>query len=412
MPPNVRPILASKSTLTRSTLTRDFRHALAPTKLRAYAPAAYLRTPYKGVPVRERIKHWNIVPGDKVRIIGGTFQDKEVVRQVDAVDKLMNRVYIKGLTGKGGKKAKSNLQSAHYSNLQLLVGKYEFVPKDGAAPVEQNVWATRLSTSKPFYIKKHGVWVWNRYAAATIPELPKPSSEDGTALIPARKNRICIPWPKGPKIEKAKPGPYDTRSEDALEITWTPHHPGNAVDYSTLEHLYIRSLHPNASFFNPTPRAITDGASFDSDPTPFLHTQAPMEHYVAAELSNPHSRAKKQKRWQEKQAAELALKQDIFKQEMERAKRTGPTEELGGRRVKPSEAKRIAEWKWKTELTKKSTQEKYKRWVARGGLENKKRRQVRGARKLRRAHERLKNLQLGAEKNQVVPTIVSLSSKQ
>ncbi|KAG8883169.1 hypothetical protein FRB97_007104 [Tulasnella sp. 331] len=411
MPPNVRPILASKSTLTRSPLTRDFRHALAPTKLRAYAPAAYLRNPYKGVPVSERIKHWNIVPGDKVRIIGGAFQDKEVVRQVDAVDKLMNRVYIKGLTGKGGKKAKSNLQWAHYSNLQLLVGKYEFVPKDGDTPVKQNVWATRLSTSKPFYIKKHGVWVWNRYAAATIPALPTPPLEEGNALIPARKNRISIPWPKGPKVEKAKPGPYDTRPEDALEITWAPHHPGVAVDYSTLEHLYIRSLHPSASFFNPTPRSITATDS-ESSPTSFLQNQAPMEHYLAAELSNPHSRAKKQKRWQEKQATEAALQQDILKQELERAKRTGPGAELGGRRIKPSEAKRIAEWKWKTELNKRSTQEKYKRWVARGGLENKKRRQVRSARKLRRAHERLRNLQLGEEKNQVVPSIASPSSQK
>lgn len=136
-----------------------------------------------------------------------------------------------------------------------------------------------------------------------------------------------------------------------------------------------------------------------------------MEQYLAAELSNPHSRAKKQKRWQEKQAAEVVLKQDIIKQELERAKRTGPGAELGGRRVKPSEAKHIAEWKWKTELNKRSTQEKYKRWVARGGLENKKRRQVRSARKLRRAHERLRNLQLGDEKNQVVPSMKSLPQK-
>lgn len=283
------------------------------------------------------------------------------------------------------------------------------------------MWATRLSTSKPFYIKQHGTWVWNRYAAATIPALPTPAGEVQSPVVPARKNRIRIPWPKGPKTEKAKraltlrslvsvdwlilicatctlAGPYDTLPEDALEITWAPYHPKDPVDFSRLEHLYIRSLHPTASFFNPVPRPQS---SLETEPS--VEEHAPMEYLLAAELSNPHSRAKKQKRWQEKQVLHSALKDKLVTVELERARKTGPNEELSGRRVKPSEAKRIAEWKWKNEIVRREKQDKHTRWVASGGLENKKRRQIRGARKLRRAQERLRHLEIGVEKNQVVP---------
>lgn len=65
--------------------------------------------------------------------------------------------------------------------------------------VALSVWATRLSTSKPFFIRKHGVWVWDRYAAATSLALP---TSDDAADVPARKNRIRIPWPSTKKEAK------------------------------------------------------------------------------------------------------------------------------------------------------------------------------------------------------------------
>lgn len=82
---------------TKSTLTRDFKHLLAPTKLHGYASSVLVREPRPGVRQHDRIKHWNIVPGDKVRIINGPYADKNAVREVAGVNKLTNKVYIKGL---------------------------------------------------------------------------------------------------------------------------------------------------------------------------------------------------------------------------------------------------------------------------------------------------------------------------
>lgn len=82
---------------TKSTLTRDFKHLLSPTKLHGYASSVLVREPRPGVRQHDRIKHWNIVPGDKVRIINGPYADKNAVREVASVNKLTNKVYIKGL---------------------------------------------------------------------------------------------------------------------------------------------------------------------------------------------------------------------------------------------------------------------------------------------------------------------------
>ncbi|KAG8900024.1 hypothetical protein FRB99_006299 [Tulasnella sp. 403] len=386
--------LGLQNTLTSSPLTRDFRHILSPIKLHGYGIQRRLREPYRGVTVRDRIKHWNIVPGDKVRIISGPNADKDSIRQVASVDKLTNRVFIKGLPQRGSNPDNARLASEHYSNLQLLVGRFEVPSPVEASTKAENVWATRLSTSKPFYVRKHGLWIWNRYAASTSIELPSAQSTQG------RKNRVKIPWPKSPKAEKkASLGMSDTSPEDALAITWRPFHPKDIVDLTSLEHLYIQSLHPDASFFVPNvgQRYASESNYQTIDPC------LPMEVFLSAELSNPHSRTKKQARWQERERLKLALRNRFIAQELERARRTGPGNELGGRRVRPSEARRIAEWKWKLELRRQATDDRYRSWVAWGGLEQKKRRQERSVRKLRRQQERLRELVLREEKNQVVP---------
>lgn len=198
-------------------------------------------------------------------------------------------------------------------------------------------------------------------------------------------------------------GSYDTLPEDALEVTWSPVHPSTAVDFSTLEHLYIRHLHPTQSFFNPQPRQTPEASELEEELGLDLDANAPIEHFLAAELSNPHSRTKKQKRWQERLAAQAALKEQFIKREMQRARRTGPGTELGGRRITPRESRRIGTWKWQNALVKMKSEERQHRWVARGGEEARKRRQQRSARKLRRQGERLQALVLAKEKNQVVP---------
>lgn len=55
----------------------------------------------KVVPVKDRIKYWNIVPGDQIRLLGrrrgGRRDENEVLHEVVAVNKFRNRVYVRGM---------------------------------------------------------------------------------------------------------------------------------------------------------------------------------------------------------------------------------------------------------------------------------------------------------------------------
>jgi hypothetical protein len=81
-----------RSAITSNPWTKDFRHMEA-------FPTSYLkRFSFKDMLVKalkpqDRIKYWNIVPGDRVRISG----DKgDQVLEVAKINKLSNRVYLKG----------------------------------------------------------------------------------------------------------------------------------------------------------------------------------------------------------------------------------------------------------------------------------------------------------------------------
>lgn len=78
--------------VTTSPWTKDFRHLLS--FPRHWARRQTRHDPVvKSVAPRDRIKYWNIVPGDQVRLLG----DKEGrVREVLSVNKLSNRVFVKG----------------------------------------------------------------------------------------------------------------------------------------------------------------------------------------------------------------------------------------------------------------------------------------------------------------------------
>lgn len=48
--------------------------------------------PIKAVKVQDRIKWWNIVPGDQVRLLG----DKEgTIHEVQSINRLSNEVFLK-----------------------------------------------------------------------------------------------------------------------------------------------------------------------------------------------------------------------------------------------------------------------------------------------------------------------------
>ena len=82
-----------RSAITSNPWTKDFRH-LEPFPLSYLKRYSFKDIVIKAAKPQDRIKYWNIVPGDRVRITG----DKEGrVLEVAKINKLSNRVYLKGM---------------------------------------------------------------------------------------------------------------------------------------------------------------------------------------------------------------------------------------------------------------------------------------------------------------------------
>jgi hypothetical protein len=120
---------------------------------------------------------------------------------------------------------------------------------------------------------------------------------------------------------------------------------------------------------------------------------APVELHLHKELSNPHSRAKKQARWQAAFARRRELLAQYVRHELK---------DLKGRTRR--EARAEAVWKWRERLAAEVREEKKRRWIHRGGEASLVRQKARRARKERKREERLRNLVLEEAPNQVIPS--------
>jgi hypothetical protein len=89
----IRPLLRSEVARSASSeiLTRDFRHLLSfPSR---WAKRSSFKDPkVKTVHQKDRIKWWNIVPGDRVRVLG---DPNRTIHEVSAVNKLGSRIFLK-----------------------------------------------------------------------------------------------------------------------------------------------------------------------------------------------------------------------------------------------------------------------------------------------------------------------------
>jgi hypothetical protein len=139
------------------------------------------------------------------------------------------------------------------------------------------------------------------------------------------------------------------------------------------EHEYIKSL------------SAPEKSTFDNS--------QPMEVNIVREVSNPHSRAKKQKRWQAQQTYREELLQRFVKTELK---------DLKGRTRR--QAKEEATFKWKQKLEEERRVELKRRWENRGQEAKLVRKRVRAARKEKKRNQRLANLTLQQADNQIVPT--------
>ncbi|OCH93582.1 hypothetical protein OBBRIDRAFT_771313 [Obba rivulosa] len=349
--------------------TKDLLHLLPVPRFVAQRKGA--KAICKPVKPKDRIKWWNVVPGDQVRLLG----DKTgTIHEVHLINKFSNRVYLKRENtadeSKSSDPRKQNVsKQVPYSRCQLFCGTFSFPPAAGQAePQKLPVFATRISTTKPFWHPTMHRFEWKRFAAATIPKLP------GATGLP--EDRLHIPWPKPNPPRKVDPSLYDTPKDVVTEITYTPPSLPASFDAPVpeppSEQLYISTLR--------TPQAVAYDAA------------QPFEVHVSKELTNPHSRAKKQARWQAYQEYRRRLLAQMVAEEMR---------DLQGRTR--AVARADATYKWKARLEEERKAEVLRRWRNRGGEADLLRTKERKARKARRENERLKNLVLEDAPNQVIP---------
>ncbi|EMD41089.1 hypothetical protein CERSUDRAFT_111663 [Gelatoporia subvermispora B] len=350
--------------------TKDFLHLLLVPRFVAQRKGA--KAIAKPTKPKDRIKYWNIVPGDQVRLLG----DKEGgIHEVHMINRFSNRVFLKRENVSADQSANSDPRKQNvsrqvpYSRCQLFCGNFLFPPAKGETePQRLPVFATRLSTSKPFWHPILHRFEWKRYAVGTIPKIP------GSTGLP--EDRLHIPWPKPNGPRRVDPSSYDTLKDVVTEVTYTPPALPSTLDAPVpsppSEQWYITTLRaPHAAEYDPS---------------------VPVEVHVAKELTNPHSRAKKQARWQAYQEYRRRLLTEMVKAELR---------DLQGRTRGIARAEATHKWKLRLEDERKA--EVLRRWRHRGDEARLLRKKERKARRERKEDARLRNLVLEDAPNQVVP---------
>lgn len=353
------------SAVTASPWTRDLRHvgAVFP---RYWSQRQTYRDPsFKAVKPKDRITWWNIVPGDQVRVRGAAGDIREVFR----INKLNNMVLLKKevQANVGTSSAKDNTQAVHYSRCQLYVGKYQFPPAEGSTESQTlPVFAKRVHITTPKWYPELRRYDWQRFTTRTSPTLPGYTKES--------KEKILIPWPKKAKREYPAPSAYDTTLEAVAEITYQPpvlpHTTTSLVPAIPSEHEYIKALKTRSAF----------------------DLSAPVEVYMAKEVTNPHSRARKQQRWQQAQLREKTLLKEMIKEE---------ARNLQGRTKKEATAE--AFWKWRNRLIQERKAEVQRRHDVSGRTAKLVKKRERKVKKQQRLAKKLRALVLDAAPNQIIP---------
>ncbi|KAJ7477084.1 hypothetical protein B0H11DRAFT_2029613 [Mycena galericulata] len=309
---------------------------------------------------RERVKFWNVVPGDRVRVRGRYGNN---LREVFRIRRLENLVEF----NLPSDSPDTSYPAYSYASCQLYIGEYEFPPLPGSTePRKLPVFAERMSTSPPVWNTRLYRWQWDRFATRTTPVIPH-----------LKGQKIKIPWPKPPPMEHKPAGMYDTDKAVLAKVTYVP---------PSFSHILTA----------PLPRVPTEDEYIAgmSHPTqkPWFGDSAPVEMYMHKELSNPHSRAKKMKRWQSHQLYKKSLLRDYIAAEMR---------ELNGR--SPKEAKAEATFKWREKLTAEQEAERRRRWLTLAVAEKAKKKMARKTRKALKRKNQLTQLGLWEAPNQVIP---------
>jgi hypothetical protein len=303
-------------------------------------------------------------------------------------------------------------KSIHYSRCQLCIGE-EKIKHRGLMVSRQSVnvtclvalieralyrvFAARLCVKNKRWDSFRKRYTWDLYASAVWPRVPRISETAQRVL-----NKQPITWPK---LERRKPVPglsdtpfhllvfltevlfsftadirMDTPESIVAKITYKPPPLPTSVSAPipkpALESAYINSL------FNPSP-------------FPFDESQ-PVEVHVVKELSNPHSRAKKQARWQRYQGYKDDLRKEMISNELKN---------LNGRNTREATAE--AMYKWRQAIEDEERAKQKARWLTKERVKKIERNRKSKEKKTRRQGERLRDLVLAEAPNQVLPKQVS-----
>ncbi|TEB04028.1 hypothetical protein FA13DRAFT_1760444 [Coprinellus micaceus] len=224
----------------------------------------------KSVRTKDRIRFWNVVPGDQIRIRG----DKtNALHEVLSINRLSNRVFVKGAVNLCSRKKSENkvaqTKNFHYSRCQLFVGNYEFPTKDG---VGKEVVPNQHET---IWNLLRGRFAWKRAATKTVPR------------IPWETGYVNIPWPKVEKPTLPEPTSYDTSKDVVTQVT-----------YKTIN--------------GPLPRAPSEDEFLTA-----LYNPAYNPDFSSSRNSpTPHARAKKAQRWKMRKSLQKARLDEIIEEGM------------------------------------------------------------------------------------------------
>ncbi|KAH7931269.1 hypothetical protein BV22DRAFT_1108724 [Leucogyrophana mollusca] len=344
--------------------TRDFRHLL-PVPKHFQQRSSFFDPLAKAVRVKDRIKYWNIVPGDQIRVRG---DPRGTIHEVLSINKFTNRVYLRGSVIEGNQRKMAVNRSVHYSKCQIFLGDLEHKSnKEGEKGPLVPTFARRVVVRDIHWRPDFHRWEWKRLAAAITPIDPRGGKHTPNP----------IDWPSLDPREPPKTNPLlDTSAEAVRAITYqTPKLLVGAMGIRprpASEDEYIKTL------FNPSP-------------VPFDESN-PMEIHIAKELANPHGRAKKQARWQAAQSRKVSLLKKFIARELVN---------LNGRTVRDARAEGAFKYRQKLEEERKA--DKKRRWLTKERLAKMARKAKRKERKVTKQKEKLNQLVLRDAPNQFIP---------
>ncbi|WVQ64638.1 uncharacterized protein L199_002805 [Kwoniella botswanensis] len=425
-----------------SRIPRGFHHIIStrPNKFAGRLPSRLPHASTKFVQPRDRVRKWNIRPGDKVRLLVGTPKQKFINQQdategwntftVKQVDLSRNRVFLEGVNNKKSNVIHSRpanydtltdnqkqsyddqknhvptMRPIHYSNVQLC---YD----DRKGP--DSLFVSRMKTARTHFNVKSQRLDWTRIAARI--------SGGSSSNAELESSRIRLAWPK-PEKPYSHPKPDDDLdTSNAVTIQDTLVLPGlEAIEETKAADLvpqHVNAPSPaDTSFSDAYINHMNGNRKLNNEESNFVDLLMPL--YLSEELSPRFGKYKTYKAYRARREVEELERQRAGKEAVEEWVMNGKDkglkeimdlDEIGleGVFLKPRTRKEvrdsaITEFDLQNELTRKEVNMNVREgrlydtelgdWFNGPKADNIERKRERKERKERKALERLERLKL------------------